>query len=325
MRASWTTLLLLTLLPALPCCRFDPSHLEDRYCETGDTCEKGTVCCQGRCVLASTCADAGPDGSPPDASPPDINLLVDKDGDGVSNDKDNCPSLYNPKQQDVDKDGLGDVCDCAPTNAKFGATTIDILTFSDPVPFTPVEDASQWSVVGGVYRQGSKDGFHRSAHNDVTDAKGLAATVRFRLMVSGDDALNIPNKNLSMAGVAVRTSGLSTGNGDGYYCGVDLANALMIIGKTTGNDLSQGKMALYPNPTDPFADPGKKIAEGVAANAPYQVTLQVEQDKLTCQVLLPSLSLVEVVEHDSGLTSGGLALFTAGAVAQFEAVKACTY
>jgi len=44
----------------------------------------------------------------------DIYLYVfsaDSDGDGISDDKDNCPDDYNPDQEDNELDGLGDVCD----------------------------------------------------------------------------------------------------------------------------------------------------------------------------------------------------------------------
>lgn len=38
-------------------------------------------------------------------------FLVDTDGDGQNDAEDNCPSCYNPNQEDYDKDGLGDGCD----------------------------------------------------------------------------------------------------------------------------------------------------------------------------------------------------------------------
>ncbi len=36
---------------------------------------------------------------------------LDMEGDGVPDDRDNCPSLYNPDQADIDGDGMGDLCD----------------------------------------------------------------------------------------------------------------------------------------------------------------------------------------------------------------------
>lgn len=35
----------------------------------------------------------------------------DTDGDGVNNLVDNCPSIFNPNQLDIDNDGIGDLCD----------------------------------------------------------------------------------------------------------------------------------------------------------------------------------------------------------------------
>lgn len=42
-----------------------------------------------------------------------VPVISDFDGDGVSDDDDNCPSVANPDQADTDGDGLGDACDAA--------------------------------------------------------------------------------------------------------------------------------------------------------------------------------------------------------------------
>jgi hypothetical protein len=39
---------------------------------------------------------------------------VDSDFDGVANDSDNCPSTFNPDQEDTDEDGSGNSCDLSP-------------------------------------------------------------------------------------------------------------------------------------------------------------------------------------------------------------------
>jgi len=40
--------------------------------------------------------------------------VLDSDGDGISDNQDNCPTVANPDQHDEDGDGYGDVCDTCP-------------------------------------------------------------------------------------------------------------------------------------------------------------------------------------------------------------------
>ncbi len=46
-----------------------------------------------------------------DLCDPSPEPLLDSDGDGVPDQKDNCPKTMNPNQSDFDKDGKGDMCD----------------------------------------------------------------------------------------------------------------------------------------------------------------------------------------------------------------------
>jgi hypothetical protein len=44
----------------------------------------------------------------------------DRDGDGISDGEDNCPLQINANQQDFDQDGVGNECDCCPTENPVG-------------------------------------------------------------------------------------------------------------------------------------------------------------------------------------------------------------
>ena len=75
-----------------------------------------------------------PEGTPP-AVGVDLKVLAavtDSDGDGVADDQDNCPDNPNPLQDDLDLDGLGDVCDLDDD-----ADTIADLDDNCPIDFNP--------------------------------------------------------------------------------------------------------------------------------------------------------------------------------------------
>ncbi len=301
-------------------CSFDGEKLTSRSCGPSRGCRKGEVCCRGYCVLSSTCTDLGLDivVSKPDRSP-DLDPTNDRDLDSIKDDVDNCPDIWNPDQANRDGDKLGDVCDCDPTDRTFTKTVVGITKFSAPVPFKGVENASDWKLLGTTYRQSETNGTHRAAFS-LLPHKRFFAQATFSFHTAGDDALTEPIKNISLAGIAVRTRGLANGKGDAYYCGVDLSAWRVMIGRSQGDELGQGKLHLF---ADPFSSPGKAINRELRVNVPYTVLFRVVDASLSCTVILPDLSRVEYTATDAALTAGELALFTVGASANFRSVKVC--
>jgi hypothetical protein len=52
---------------------------------------------------------------------------VDSDGDGVPDDRDSCPFVWNPGQEDTDRNGIGDACQCGDVNGDGVTNVTDAL------------------------------------------------------------------------------------------------------------------------------------------------------------------------------------------------------
>jgi hypothetical protein len=68
---------------------------------------------------------------------------LDRDGDGITNENDNCPYAYNPDQEDTDYDGIGDACDNCLIDANTGQEDSDsdgTGDICDQCPNDPLDD-----------------------------------------------------------------------------------------------------------------------------------------------------------------------------------------
>jgi hypothetical protein len=88
-------------------------------CPGVEACVEGKLLCQGDGAEFELCdgkdndCDGEVDEQFPDTDDDGVAdcLESDKDGDGIPDGPDNCPSVFNPKQDDFDLDSLGDACD----------------------------------------------------------------------------------------------------------------------------------------------------------------------------------------------------------------------
>ena len=58
-------------------------------------------------------------------------LVSDGDGDGHPDGADNCPTVYNPLQEDTDHDGIGDACCCVGMVGNIDGSPDDLVTLGD--------------------------------------------------------------------------------------------------------------------------------------------------------------------------------------------------
>ena len=87
--------LLLAVGTPFVCCADQPGHC-------GDIDENGQVDLDDLQELAAILLDAGA---------PFVAPCADKDGDGIGDGQDNCPSIPNPGQEDANGNGVGDACE----------------------------------------------------------------------------------------------------------------------------------------------------------------------------------------------------------------------
>jgi len=95
---------------------------------------------------------------------PSIVYSDDSDGDGIPDDVDNCPTVYNPGQEDGNNSGVGDACDCCENMGDFDHNArIDV---QDVVAWVA------WAFKGGPVRPGCVEGEEGSYYYPECDTDG---------------------------------------------------------------------------------------------------------------------------------------------------------
>ena len=156
---------------------------------------------------------------------------ADRDGDGIPNERDNCPEQANADQADRDGDGLGDLCD----SDRDGDTLENPVDPNPDMPDAilyfgfPGEATGDWLKAGTWQPQGR-------ALCAVASAAPAFAWLRASAQRPGEDYIadaafvagELPAPAAATVGIGVRLRDQG-GALDGYFCQIDLAAAELLL------------------------------------------------------------------------------------------------
>ncbi len=114
-------------------------------------------------------------------------VAVDLDGDGVRDDTDNCPTIANADQRDVDEDGLGDACD--PIDGRRNRIFVTNVIQTGPADYDFVFGHPTDEIFAGDWNGNGRDGFARRSGRTILEADEQGRTIRTIVFGSTTDTL----------------------------------------------------------------------------------------------------------------------------------------
>ncbi len=161
----------------------------------------------------------------------------DPDGDDVCSSVDNCPSDFNPHQEDADGDGYGDACDvCAQDAGKSAAgvcgcgvpdvdANADNSADCDPVPPPDTPDHSDH---GGMNGDTGTDPGDDPMHEDATGTEPNGDGTETPSMTDGTDGTMEPGPETEDGMVDTANPSGVSGSSRGGFCGAGMLPVLSI-------------------------------------------------------------------------------------------------
>ncbi len=205
------------LVPGCECPTSDPyceaclCQCPDSHYPCNDGCELGDGECEGGSVVCEQ---------------------VDTSGDGVGDECDNCPGVYNPMQEDSNGDGFGDACAPTPTGIEICETQDTEFEVLEPNVYImlDISGSMNWGVNGGTNPPAGQSRWELARPGLIDMAQDLADEVRFGLgtfPVMGGGCVPGFGERLSMGSHPASTlvsefNSLSMGGGTPMYRGIDI-------------------------------------------------------------------------------------------------------
>jgi hypothetical protein len=250
----------------------------------------------------------------------DGSMQLDDDGDGVTDDVDNCPGVYNKDQTDGDADAYGDACDCDPADAQVAADLVfqnSLASDTGSFAAAPGFAAADWQYATGALRQ------TRLANNasDATFFKGTDKPLG-DVMIDVDGAstaiMEFDTQDLRQMFILARADSAAD-KFTAVGCGLEVVEGLTPTQKTSAVILG-GKPSLTTTTAKQRTN-----RPAVQVNEQFSMHMDLRGDTMTCTVVQGGTTRTVAKATGLAASTGSVGLFTRETKAGYKNLRICSY